>query len=220
MISLVTDKEKISPRVIERLTRYLRCLENLSPDDYISSEEMAERMGLTAAQIRKDLSNFISDFGEGFGVRGKGYQVRILYSGIEKILGVHKTNNIIIIGAGRLGGALLAEPEFTKESFNVIGVFDVAEYKVGKEVNGIKIRHTSEIEYFLNTKDRVDIAILTVPKGVAQDIATTLIKAGVKSFLNFAPLKLEVPEDVVVSNIDLYGKLQELNYWKEKVNQW
>lgn len=210
-------KDKISPRVIERLTRYLRCLETMSPDDYISSEEMAERMGLTAAQIRKDLSNFISEFGEGFGVRGKGYQVRILYSGIEKILGVHKTNNIIIIGAGRLGGALLSEPEFTKESFNVIGVFDSAEYKIGTDMSGLKVRDIKELNYFLETKDRVDTAILTVPKAVSQDVTDMLVDAGVKSILNFAPIKLKVPTDVVVSNIDLYAKLQELNYWKEKV---
>lgn len=209
-------KGKISPRVIERLTRYLRCLESMSPDDYISSEEMADKMGLTAAQIRKDLSNFISEFGEGFGVRGKGYQVRILYSGIERILGVHKTNNIIIIGAGRLGSALLSEPEFTKESFNVIGIFDSAEHKVGREMSGLKIRDINELDYFLETKDRVDIAILTVPKSVVQDMADKLTGAGVKSLLNFAPLKIKVPDNVVVSNIDLYAKLQELNYWKEK----
>lgn len=210
-------KEKISPRVIERLTKYLRCLENMSPDDYISSEEMAEKMGLTAAQIRKDLSNFISEFGEGFGVRGKGYQVRILYSGIEKILGVHKTNNIIIVGAGRLGSALLSEPEFTKESFNVIGIFDSAEHKVGREMSGLKIRSITELDYFLETKDRVDIAILTVPKTAAQEMADKLTAAGVKSLLNFAPIKIKVPENVVVANIDLYAKLQELNYWKEKI---
>lgn len=205
-------KSNISSRVIERLTKYLRCLEELSLEDYISSEELANKMGLTAAQIRKDLSNF----GE-FGVRGKGYQIRTLHSDIERILGVHKTNDIIIIGAGRLGGALVSEPEFTKESFNVIGVFDNSPDKIGTEIRGIKIKDINEITYFLKTRDKVDVAILTVPKHVAQHITNSLVEAGVRSILNFAPVNLKVPESVAVENIDLYAKLQELNYWKEQV---
>ncbi|RUA08048.1 MAG: redox-sensing transcriptional repressor Rex [Fusobacteria bacterium] len=206
------QKSAISSRVIERLTKYLRCLENLSPEDYISSEELAHKMGFTAAQIRKDLSNF----GE-FGIRGKGYQIRTLHNDIERILGVHKTNNVIVIGAGRLGGALVSEPEFTKESFNIIGIFDNSPNKIGTDIKGIKIRDIKEIPYFLKAKDRVDVAILTVPKKVAQQIATSIVESGVRSILNFAPINLEVPENVVVKNIDLYAKLQELNYWKEKV---
>ena len=136
--------EDISVKVIERLTKYLRCLENLNQDEFISSDDLAGRMGFTPAQIRKDLSNF----GD-FGVRGKGYQVRTLHSDIEKILGVHKTNNIIIIGLGRLGNALFAEPEFTKESFNVVGLFDNSPSKIGTEINGLKIRDTKDIPYFL-----------------------------------------------------------------------
>jgi len=211
----VIIKEKrngISSRVIERLTKYLRCLENLSPEDFISSEELAVKMGFTAAQIRKDLSNF----GE-FGIRGKGYQIRTLYSDIERILGVHKTNNIIVVGVGRLGGALVAEPEFTKESFNIIGIFDNSKTKIGTEMKGIKIRDVKEIPYFLMSKDKVDVAILTVPKKVAQEIATMLVEAGVKSILNFVPINLSVPDHIAVQNIDLYAKLQELNYWKEQL---
>jgi redox-sensing transcriptional repressor len=205
-------KSAISSRVIERLTKYLRCLENLSPEDFISSEELALKMGFTAAQIRKDLSNF----GE-FGIRGKGYQIRTLYSDIERILGVHKTNNIIVVGVGRLGGALVAEPEFTKESFNIIGVFDNSETKIGTEMKGIRIRDVKEIPYFLQSKDKVDVAILTVPKNVAQQMATILVEAGVKSILNFVPINLNLPDHIAVQNIDLYAKLQELNYWKEQL---
>ena len=96
-------------------------------------------MGFTPAQIRKDLSNF----GD-FGVRGKGYQVRTLHSDIEKILGVHKTNNVIIIGLGRLGSALFAEPEFTKESFNIVGLFDNSPNKIGTEIKfaGVHCRNS------------------------------------------------------------------------------
>ena len=203
---------KISPKVIERLTKYLRCLENLTPEDYISSEELAEKMGFTAAQVRKDLSNF----GE-FGVRGKGYQIRTLHSDIEKILGVHKTNNIIIIGLGRLGSALLSESEFTKESFNIVGIFDNSEEKIGKEVKGLKVRDIKEIPYFLQSKDKVEIAIVTVPKFAAQEVTDYIVNAGIKAVLNFTPVNLEAPETVAVQNIDLYAKLQELNYWKERI---
>lgn len=204
--------EDISVKVIERLTKYLRCLENLNQDEFISSDDLAGRMGFTPAQIRKDLSNF----GD-FGVRGKGYQVRTLHSDIEKILGVHKTNNIIIIGLGRLGNALFAEPEFTKESFNVVGLFDNSPSKIGTEINGLKIRDTKDIPYFLETKEGVETAILAIPKAAAQEIATMLFKHGVKAILNFAPVPLDYDkEKYVVSNIDLYAKLQELNFWKEK----
>jgi redox-sensing transcriptional repressor len=205
-------EQRISPKVIERLTKYLRCLENLPQEDFISSEELAEKMGFTAAQVRKDLSNF----GE-FGVRGKGYQVRTLHSDIEKILGVHKTNNVIIVGLGRLGGALFSEPEFTKESFNIVGLFDNSPNKIGTEISGIKIRDTKDLAYFVESKEGVETAILTVPKIAAQDIADTLVKHGIRAILNFAPVQLNVPENVVVENIDLYAKLQELNYWKERI---
>ncbi|BDU50283.1 redox-sensing transcriptional repressor Rex [Haliovirga abyssi] len=204
-------QEKISPRVIERLTKYLRCLENLNPEDYISSEGLAEKMGFTAAQVRKDLSNF----GE-FGIRGKGYNIRKLHSDIEKILGVNKTNNIILVGVGRLGTALLSEPEFTKESFNIAGLFDKDEKKIGTEIMGKKIRDLKEIEHFTSSKEDIAMAIITVPKMAAQEVCDVLVKAGIKAILNFVPVKLDIPEGVVIENIDLYGKLQELNYWKER----
>lgn len=209
-------EEKISPKVIERLTKYLRCLANLAPEDYISSEELADKMGYTAAQVRKDLSNF----GE-FGVRGKGYNVRALYKDIEKILGVHKNNNVVLIGVGRLGSALLMESEFTKESFNIIGVFDNDPNKIGKEFgHGITIKNITELPYYvIKAEEQVDIAIMTVPKSVAQETADFIVKSGVKAILNFAPIKLDLPADVVVENIDLYAKMQELNYWKEKMKK-
>lgn len=205
-------EQRISPKVIERLTKYLRCLENLPQEDFISSEELADKMGFTAAQVRKDLSNF----GE-FGIRGKGYQVKTLHSDIEKILGVHKTNNVIIVGLGRLGGALFSEPEFTKESFNIVGLFDNSPNKIGTEISGIKVRDIKDLGHFVETKDRIETAIVTVPKAVAQDTADTLVKYGIRAILNFAPVQLSVPEKVIVENIDLYAKLQELNYWKERI---
>lgn len=202
--------EKISPKVIERLTKYLRCLENFDMDDYISSKELAEMMNYTAAKVRKDLSNF----GE-FGVRGKGYNVRALHNDIENILGINKRNNVIVVGMGRLGTALTSEPEFTKDNFKIAGVFDNSPEKINTEINGFKVNDIKNIPDFIKDND-ISMVILTVPKFVCQSVAEFLIKAGVRAILNFAPLKIDVPPEVVVENIDLYAKLQELNYWKEK----
>ncbi len=206
-------EERISPRVIERLTKYLRCMETLNPGDYISSGELSEKMGFTAAQVRKDLSNF----GE-FGIRGKGYHVRMLTNSIQKVLGIHKKNTIIVVGIGRLGMALISEPDFTKENFEIVGLFDKSEEKIGKIINGIQIRDIEEITDFIKYEERiVDTAILTVPKFAAQEVADLLVKSGVKSILNFAPKKLELPQDFVIENIDLFAKLQEVTYWKEQI---
>lgn len=203
-------EEKISPKVIERLTKYLRCLENFDPEDYVSSEELADNMQYTSAKVRKDLSNF----GE-FGVRGKGYQVKELYCHIEKVLGVNKTNKVIMVGIGRLGVALLSEPEFTKEGFKLVGLFDNSKEKIGNKINKLDIMDTQQLPAFVDEK-KVTMAILTVPKKVAQETADYLVKSGIRAILNFAPLKLDVPPEVAVENIDLYAKLQELNYWREK----
>lgn len=205
--------DKISPKVIERLTKYLRCLENSDGEDYISSKDLADKMGFTAAQVRKDLANF----GE-FGIRGKGYKVNTLYNDIEKILGINKINNVIIVGFGRLGSALYSESEFTKQRFNVVGIFDNSELKIGKSLKNIEIKNISELSNEISKySESVDIAILTVPKIVAQEVSELIADSGIKAILNFAPIKLNLPESVVVENIDLYAKLQEINYWKEKI---
>ncbi|MGM0507663.1 MAG: redox-sensing transcriptional repressor Rex [Fusobacteriota bacterium] len=207
-------KKKISPRVIERLTKYLRCLENLDGSDYISSETLATKMGYTAAQVRKDLSNF----GE-FGVRGKGYHIKALYDDIEKILGVDTVHQIILVGVGRLGNALLAEPEFTKEKFKLMKTFDKSPEKVGSTIQGVEVADVSELESYLEENPDVETAIIAVPKMAAQEISNRLARAGIEAILNFAPVKLKPLRDVTIKNVDLYAKLQELNYWKNAKNK-
>lgn len=207
-------KNRISPRVIERLTRYLRCLSNLELEDFISSEELSKRMGYTAAQVRKDLSNF----GE-FGVRGKGYQIKSLFEDIENILGVNKTNKMILIGVGRLGEALLSEPEFTKKNFKLVGIFEKSKEKIGKKMQGLEIIDINNIKTFFEKNEEIEMAIITVPKSAAQEITNLLVEIGIKAILNFAPIKLNVPSDVKIENIDLYAKLQVLNYWKETLKK-
>lgn len=212
----LVKNSKVSKKIIERLTKYLRCLQTLSPTDFISSEEMGILLGVTAAQIRKDLSNFIPEFDCNIGIRGKGYQINVLAAALERILGLHKENNVIIVGAGRLGGAILMDGDFIKNGFNVVGIFDIAKNKIGKEYKGLKVKSINELENLLE-KTAVEIAILTECQPIAQDMIEIVVNAGIKSILNFTPTEVRVPKDVTIAHIDLNGKLQELNYWKEQV---
>ena len=209
-------KEKISRKTIERLTMYLKCLEKFSPEDYISSEEMGVLLGVTAAQIRKDFSNFIMDIESCIGIRGKGYNVKCLYEMIENILGINKQNNVIIVGAGKLGNAILLEGDIDKPRFNIVGIFDITKSRIGKEYKGIKISSVSDIPR-IAAEQKIDLAIITENKSIAQQVTDIVTQSGVKAILNMTSLEIKVPKDVVIEHIDLNRKLQELNYWKEKV---
>ncbi|MGL4358524.1 redox-sensing transcriptional repressor Rex [Cetobacterium sp.] len=209
-------KEKISRKTIERLTMYLKCLDKFSPEDYISSEEMGVLLGVTAAQIRKDFSNFIMDIESCIGIRGKGYNVKCLYEMIENILGINKQNNVIIVGAGKLGNAILLEGDIDKPRFNIVGIFDITKSRIGKEYKGIKISSVSDIPR-IAAEQKIDLAIITENKSIAQQVTDIVTQSGVKAILNMTSLEIKVPKDVVIEHIDLNRKLQELNYWKEKV---
>lgn len=208
-------KEKISKKTIQRLTMYLKCLEKFLPDEYISSEEMGVLLGVTAAQIRKDFSNFIMDLDSCIGIRGKGYNVKCLYEMIEDILGINKQNNVIIVGAGKLGNAILLEGDIEKPRFNIVGIFDITKSRIGKEYKGIKISSVSDIPKIASER-KIDMAIITENKSIAQQVTDIVTQAGIKAILNMTSLEIKVPRDVVIEHIDLNRKLQELNYWKEK----
>lgn len=209
-------REKISKKTIQRLTVYLKCLEKFSPEDYISSEEMGVLLGVTAAQIRKDFSNFIIDIESCIGIRGKGYNVKCLYEMIENILGINKQNNVIIVGAGKLGNAILLEGDIEKARFNIAGVFDITKSRIGKEYKGIKISSVSDISK-VAMEQKIDIAIITEVKSIAQQVTDVVVQAGIKAILNMTSIEIKVPKGVVIEHVDLNRKLQELNYWKEKV---
>lgn len=212
----MAKKEKISKKTIERLTLYLKCLERFSPEDYISSEEMGMLLGITAAKIRKDFSNFIVDIESFIGIRGKGYNVKSLHEMIENVLGINKTNNVIIVGAGKLGNAILLEGGIEKPRFNVIGVFDITKGRIGKEFKGVKISSVSEISKLAQEK-KIDLAIITEVKSIAQQITDIVVQSGVKAILNLTTIEIKVPNGVIIEHVDFNRKLQELNYWKEKV---
>ncbi|MDO4632973.1 MAG: redox-sensing transcriptional repressor Rex [Eubacteriales bacterium] len=204
----------ISKAVIKRLPRYYRYLGELIDDgvERISSNELSERMQVTASQIRQDLNNF-----GGFGQQGYGYNVAHLYQEIGKILGLDKTYQMIIIGGGRLGQTLANYTKFEKRGFQVVAIFDVDPELVGKEVRGIEVHLMEELEDYLKTH-KIDIATLTIPKAYAEETAMRLVEGGVKAIWNFAHTDLHLPEDVMVENVHLSESLMQLSYnihWHE-----
>ena len=194
-------EKEISQAVIARLPRYFRFLGDLREEgvERISSQELSKRMRITASQIRQDFNHF-----GGFGQQGYGYNVDYLYNEIAKILGLDKKHNLIIIGSGNLGQALANYVSFEKRGFLIKGMFDNNPSLQGKQV-------TDELEFFIK-ENNIDIAVLTVPKSSASDIAKQLVKYGIRGIWNFAHVDLDVPKHVTVENVHLSDSLMKLSY--------
>ncbi len=201
------DKQ-ISNAVIKRLPRYYRYLGDLLENDVvrISSQELSEKMNVTASQIRQDLNNF-----GGFGQQGYGYNVQYLYTEIGKILGLDKRYNIIIVGAGNIGKALANYSDFEKRGFVVKAMFDVLPEKIGKVIRGVMVYDISELEKYIKEHD-ISIAAITVPKEYAPKIANDVVTWGVDAIWNFAPTDLYLPSTVLVENVHLAESLMRLSY--------
>lgn len=199
---------KIPEATVSRLSVYSRYLTEVEKQHIvsISSGEIAEGMGGTPAQVRKDLAYF----GE-FGTRGVGYNVKQLNQEIKNILGLSKKWNMILIGAGNLGSALSQYHGFRERGFEIIGVFDNDLNKVGLKLNNLPIYPVSEMAEFIDSH-AISIAIIAVPAEYAQDVADVLVETTVKGILNFAPVVLTVPEEVEVRNVDLSVNLEVLSY--------
>lgn len=202
------EEREISQAVIRRLPRYYRYLGELLEDNVerISSNELSKRMQVTASQIRQDLNNF-----GGFGQQGYGYNVKYLYTEIGKILGLDTTHPMIILGAGNLGQALANYVDFEKRGFRLVGIFDINPVLEGIAVRGIEIQMLNELPLFLK-ENQVDIAILTLPKNKAKEMANILIENGIRAIWNFAHIDLDAPEDVIVENVHLSESLMTLSY--------
>lgn len=202
------EEKEISRAVIKRLPRYYRYLGELleSGTERISSGELSERMQVTASQIRQDLNNF-----GGFGQQGYGYNVKYLYTEIGKILGLDRSHNFIIIGAGNLGQALANYASFERSGFILKSLFDVNPRLEGVTIRGIPVRMVDELEDFLKNND-IEIAALTLPKSKAIEVADILVDNGVKGIWNFAHTDLSLPKDVVVENVHLSDTLMKLSY--------
>lgn len=204
------EQKGISKAVIGRLPRYYRYLGELLEDgvERISSNELSERMRVTASQIRQDLNNF-----GGFGQQGYGYNVKFLYDEIAKILGLDVVHNMIIVGSGNLGQALANYVNFEKRGFKLVGMFDKNEALFGKKIRGIEIRPMDDLPAFLKEND-VEIATLTVPKTEVAQVADMLVENGIRALWNFAhtDLNLRVPKGVMVESVHLSESLMRLSY--------
>lgn len=203
------NKRKFAKVVITRLSIYNRVLSKIEKErvEIISSDELGDRVGYSAAQIRKDLSYF----GE-FGEIGKGYYVRDLKNAISRILGVDRKWNVALAGAGHLGSALLAYPEFRQRGFNIVAVFDNDLSKIGKKWESIVIQDTSELPKTVKEQN-IRIGIIAVPTQVSQEITNMLTSCGVRAILNFAPANITVPKGVELRNVDLSTELECLSYF-------
>lgn len=199
---------KISDSTVRRLALYLRFLEQSAAQQVttISSAELARRGGTTSAQVRKDLSFFGS-----FGKRGLGYSVPELSARIREILGLKRTHRVVLVGAGKMGGALLHYRGFRQHGFDVVAIYDKDPKKIGTRSDGLMVRDVRQLEVDLK-KEPTDIAILVTPAEAAQEVTDRLVRAGVKAILNFAPVSLAVPADVAVQSVNMALELETLSY--------
>jgi redox-sensing transcriptional repressor len=202
--------ESISELTINRLSIYLRCLQQLEQQAVvtISSQELADRYHLNSAQIRKDLAYF----GE-FGVRGVGYNVARLREHLVNILGLDQERRVLVVGAGNLGSALSHYSGFNTGGFRIVAIVDSDIHKVGKKVpGGLTVESVDDLPQLV--KDRgIHIAIITVPAASAQRVYDELVAAGVQAVLNFAPAQLKGHPEVKLKNVDLKINLELLSFF-------
>ncbi len=198
----------ISQAVIARLPRYLRYLGDLreSGVERISSQELSKMMNVTASQIRQDFNNF-----GGFGQQGYGYNVEHLYTEISKLLGLSQEHHLIIVGAGNLGQAIANYMNFEKRGFIFKGIFDKNPELCGKKIRDMEVMPMEKLEGFIK-EHAIDIAVMTIPKTGAVEVADILVKNGIKAIWNFAHVDLELPKDVQVENVHLSDSLMKLSY--------
>lgn len=202
------EEREISQAVIGRLPRYFRYLRELKDEgvERISSQDLSRRMQVTASQIRQDFNNF-----GGFGQQGYGYNVEHLYEEIGRILGIDKQHHLIIIGAGNLGQALANYMGFEKRGFIIQGIFDVNPDLFGRKVRDLTVEPMEMVERRIREKN-IDIAVLTISKDSATEVADKLIGYGIRGIWNFAHVDLQVPEGVQVENVHLSDSLMKLSY--------
>ena len=204
---------KVPEATIRRLSRYLRCLEEMEQirEEVVSSAQLANKCLVNAAQVRKDLAYF----GE-FGIRGVGYYVKDLLHDIKRILGLNREWRMALIGIGNLGSALLSYEDFLKQNYKIVAAFDIDPPKVIGRVSEklgrpVEVLHISRIKEV--AKDRkIEIGLITTPPSEAQSIANLLVEAEVKGILNFAPTQITVPDGFVVKDVFFTTILDNLAY--------
>jgi redox-sensing transcriptional repressor len=204
-----TERPVIPRKTIYRLSIYLRCLARLHENGIstVSSEALAKAAGVKSTQLRKDLAYFGN-----FGTRGLGYDVTELFRKISEELGTSRLQPVILVGVGNLGLALLSYRGFEREGFEIVAAFDAEpSRKRDKEIKQ-PIQDMETMPEFIQ-KHGVKMAIVTVPVAVVQEVTNLLVKCGIVGILNFAPIVLDVPEDVMVNNVNLAIELENLSYF-------
>jgi redox-sensing transcriptional repressor len=199
---------RIPEPTVVRLPVYQRVLSEFDRDGLttVSSAELAEACGVNAAKVRKDLSYFGS-----YGTRGTGYDVEYLLGQIQRELGIDLERPVVIAGMGHLGHALARSPGFAQAGFRIVGMFDIDSETVGEILDGIQIRHLTELEHICREND-VSIGVITTPAAAAQDVCDKLASAGVSAILNFAPTVLTTP--LTVRHVDFSAELQVLAFYQ------
>ena len=208
----VRGRRRIPDASVARLPVYLRSLYDLMGEQIsnVSSERLAELAGVNAAKVRKDLSYLGS-----YGTRGVGYDVEYLLYQMNRQLGLTRQWPIVIVGAGNLGSALANYGGFDDRGYPVAGLVDVDPAKIGRISNGVTVRHIDDLPEMVDP-DGGSIGVIATPAGAAQDAADRLVRAGVRSILNFAPVVLVVPEDVSIRKVDLAVELQILSFYQQR----
>ena len=204
------DTANISELTISRLSIYLRCVDQLldAGVETVSSQELAKRFNLNSAQIRKDLAYF----GE-FGVRGVGYNVSQLRQYVVEILGLDRERRLVIVGAGNLGSALCHYSGFSGGNFLVVGVLDSDPSRIGDATPaGLLVEDAARLPEIVAQR-QVEVGIITTPAGAAQTVCNSMVDAGLRAILNFAPMRLRAPESVLVKSVDLKVHLEELSFF-------
>lgn len=202
-------KSEIPRKTIYRLSIYQRCLQRLRDNDIdtVSSDALAKAAGVKSTQLRKDLTYF----GQ-FGTRGLGYNVAALSGAISEVLGSSRLQPVILIGVGNLGSALLRYDGFQKEGFEIVAAFDARPNP--KRIAGLKLPllEATRLTGYIR-QHNIKMAILTVPGQHAQEVVNGMVEAGIQAILNFSPVVLDVPKNVVVNNVDLAVELENLSYF-------
>lgn len=204
----MAGRNRVSEAVIRRMPKYYRHLKEMERNgiERISSRELSDRMGLTASQIRQDFNCF-----GGFGQQGYGYHVSELGKEIQKILGLQNTYNMVVIGAGNLGQALANYSGFENEGFQIKALFDINPRLIGISIRGIEVLDLDKI-HEVASKEDIHIGVICTPKNKAQEIAETLVNCHIKSIWNFAPIDVDVPDDIIVENVHLSDSLYTLSF--------
>jgi redox-sensing transcriptional repressor len=203
-----TGSKPIPPSVVRRLTKYLTQVQNpiAQGKEWISSNELADELGLTSSTVRQDLSHL--DFS---GISKKGYEIRKLQKVLKGVLGADQEWKTVVVGAGNLGSAIALHGELVRRGFLICAIFDTDEAKVGESAGHLEIRHSRDIAKVIK-KEHVDIGIIAVPASAAQDVADKLISSGVKGLLNLSLTHITVPEGISVIDARMVSSLLELTH--------